>query len=72
MQSSRRGRLILFDNFTYSKKETYGDATYWVCSKYKMLKCSARAKTCGDALVYISGSHNHAPAIVNKDYFLDY
>ena len=44
IDSTQKGNKMLIDDklFEYIKKDEKGGATYWICRKKKLLKCSAK------------------------------
>ena len=52
--------LVDSEGKTYKKNSSKKDRTFWKCSKYKSLKCYARAMTeTGNYVVKRVGMHNH-------------
>ena len=44
---------------TYQKNTSRNGIITWKCSKYKSVKCLARAKTEGNYVLESAGEHNH-------------
>ena len=66
---SNHGRAVLVDqrNYTYSVNKKKANRTFWVCSySYRHKKCKARASTCGNYIMKLSGTHNHEPNNIDK------
>ena len=52
--------LVDSEGKTYKKNASKKDRTMWKCSKYRSLKCYARAITeAGNYVVKRRGRHNH-------------
>ena len=57
--------LVDSEGKTYTKRTSYlkssseKEKSYWKCSKYQSLKCSASATTEGNYVVRFVGVHNH-------------
>ena len=59
--TSAYGNPMLLDSEgnTYRKNNSIYERIHWRCSKYKGLKCPARATTEGNFVVKWIGEHNH-------------
>ena len=59
--TSRKGNLKLVDTagYEYTKQHASGIKIYWICSKYKSLKCPARATTEGNFVIKSVRQHIH-------------
>ena len=59
--TSRKGNLKLVDTagYEYTKQQASGIKIYWICSKYKSVKCLARATTEGNFVIKSVRQHNH-------------
>ena len=59
--TSAHGNPMLLDSEgnTYRKNNSTNERIHWRCSKYKSLKCPARATTEGNFVVKWVGEHNH-------------
>ena len=51
--------LLDSEGNTYRKNNSIYERIHWRCSKYKGLKCPARATTEGNFVVKWVGEHNH-------------
>ena len=62
---STKGHAFLVDqrNFTYMVHKKAGKRIFWRCHKYKKrdIMCKARASTCQNYIMHLSGVHNHEP-----------
>ena len=62
---SNHGRAVLVDqrNFTYLTQSREGSRIYWKCRKHRKrnIMCKARASTCQNYIMNLSGIHNHDP-----------
>ena len=68
---SNMGRAMMVDqrNYTYLHHKKAGKRLFWKCRKYKKM-CKARASTCENYIMMLSGVHNHdpeVPEIVKKE-----
>ena len=59
--TSAHGNPMLVDSErkTYQKHVSKNGITHWRCSKYKSMKCHARATTEGNYVIKSVGQHNH-------------
>lgn len=71
VMSSKRGRLILYGDYTFHITRTYKHNRYWVCSKFHHSRCAVKIKTIGHMITMVKGHHNHPPPRLNEDYFYD-
>ena len=56
-------------NYTYLHQKKVGKRDYWKCRKNRKM-CKARASTCENYIMMLSGIHNHDPddvEIVKKE-----
>ena len=65
------GRAMLVDqrNYTYLLQKKAAKRIFWKCRKYRKM-CKARASTCENYIMMLSGVHNHDPddvEIVKKE-----
>ena len=51
--------LVDSEGKTYQKHVSKNGTTHWRCSKYKSMKCHARATTEGNYVIKSVGQHNH-------------
>ena len=51
--------LVDSERKTYQKHVSKNGITHWRCSKYKSMKCHARATTEGNYVIKSVGQHNH-------------
>ena len=69
--TSRMGNPQLVDSAGYEYTKHSSDASgykiYWRCSKYKSLKCLARAKTEGNYILESAGEHNHIGNVLKPE-----
>lgn len=70
VMSWKRGKLLLYNKYTFHKRYESGGIENWHCNKYLSLRCSVNLKTKGDFVVKATGVHNHQPPVENKDYFM--
>ena len=69
---SNMGRAMLVDqrNYTYLLHQKAAKRIFWKCRKYRKM-CKARASTCENYIMMLSGVHNHdpdeVPEILKKD-----
>lgn len=59
IRSQRGAPLLLQSGFVYRCERKINSRTYWLCIRYKGLKCNARLILNGNQL-YKSTEHNHA------------
>ena len=68
--STTRGKPMLVDqrNYTYhvNNKSPVNNRIWWKCSKFKTIKCPARAVTFHNKITKLSGIHSHEPDLFTQ------
>jgi hypothetical protein len=67
--TSSHGNPMLVDSEgrTFQKNTSRNGQISWKCSKYKSLKCLARAKTEGNYVLESAGEHNHIGNVLKPE-----
>ena len=67
--TSSHGNPMLVDSEgrTFQKNTSRNGQISWKCSKYKSLKCLARAKTQGNYILETVGEHNHIGNVLKPE-----
>ena len=59
IKSEKGNKKLIHLGHAYMKDKKVESRIYWKCDLIKELKCKARAITCDDLIIKLSGRHNH-------------